>query len=522
MPVDPSIISGIQTPAPINPLQTLATVQNYQGNALRNQVMGAQLQSNQAQSQAVLQATDPTTGQTDWGKAQSILAQNPNAAYNAPAFAQQVQSMKSGQVKLDTDTQALAQKRAANVAQFGVSILTNPNATGTDYINGITNMVQNGQIDPQSGFTALQHAAPYLGDPAALKQYVTTGLANLPPEIQAQYVKPAIQAINTGGSTSIVATNPITGTPTVTGSLNNTLSPPEQVARIATVGPNGAPGTVPQSSLAPSVLLPPGSAAAAAGGGGNGRYPTAQTAAASAGAAPAAASATPVAPSGFIPTGLAPGVGQAADVAGTSSGQQLVADQQANATSGQRIYQLQSALTGLQNAGATGPGTATTNQIASFLQAQVPFGLGKYLPGVDPSKIQSYDEANKYLTQYASAKASALGGGTDAKLATTLSGNANTHISNLAAQDVVKANIGLERMGQAQQAAFAASGLPASQYTTFASKFGSTVDPRVFIADQLPPAQVATLVSKMSPTEQAQFKTQYNWAVQSGYINGPQ
>ncbi|MFM0638083.1 hypothetical protein PQQ63_15380 [Paraburkholderia metrosideri] len=532
MPIDPSIPLGAQAPTPINPLQTMATVQAYQGNALRNQVMGAQLQSNQAQSQAVLQATDPTTGQTDWGKAQSILAQDPQNAYNAPAFAQQVQQMKTGQVALDTNAQALAAKRMGVIAQIGVANLSNPNATPQDYVNGIVSAAQNGQIDPQSASTAIVHASQVLSDPQQFKTYLQNGLAALPPEIQAQYVKPAIQAINTGGQTNIVATNPISGAPTVTGSLTNTLSPSEQVARVPTVGANGAQGTVSQASLAPPSLLPPGTAPGAMSEGGNGRYPTAAPAA---GAVPAAGASTPGAapapastpaaaagPAGFLPTSLPPGVSQAADVAGTASGQQFADDQKANAGSGQRVYQLQSALTGLQNAGSTGPGTATMNNIKSFLLAQSPDWLKNHLPGVDPNQIQNYDEANKYLTQYADAKAASMGGDTAKQLATTLSGNASTHISNLAAQDVVKANIGLERMGQAQQAAFAASGLPTSQYTTFASKFGSTIDPRVFIADQLPPTQVMNIVSKMKPQEQAQFKNQYNWAVQNGYISGPQ
>lgn len=542
MPIDPSIPLGAQVPTPINPLQTMAQVQQYQGNALRNQVMGAGLAANQAQSQAVIGATDPTTGQVDWNQALTNLSQNPQGAYNAPAFAQQVQAMKTGQVGLDSATQKLAATHAAVGGQIALSVLAN-NGTPTDFINGVQQAVQDGRLDANSALVSLAHAAPTFSDQGSFQNYLKNGLASLPPEIQASLVKPTTSAVNTGGQTSFVATNPLTGAPTVTGSLANTLSPSDQVARIPTIAPNGAAGTVPQASLAPAALLPPATAAGAMPASGNGRYPTA---APTGGAAPAAATPAPGAPpvaatapaaapavtpspaaapagaAGFLPTSLPPGVAQAADVAGTASGQQFVADQQANATSGQRVYQLQSALTGLQNAGSTGPGTATTNQIASFLQAQVPFGLGKYLPGVDPSKIQSYDEANKYLTQYASAKAASLGGGTNEKLAVTLSGNASTHISNLAAQDVVKANIGLERMGQAQQAAFAASGLPTSQYTAFASKFGSTVDPRVFIADQLAPTQVMNLVSKMQPQEQAQFKNQYNWAVQNGYISGPQ
>jgi hypothetical protein len=516
MPVDASIPLGIQTPPQINPLAALSAVQGYRTNQLQQMALGAGIQANQAQSGAIQQNTDDS-GNVDWKGATAALAKNPAGAYNLPQFATTAQGLQAGQLGLDTGQQKLAATHAAVGGQIALSILQN-NGSPQDFINGVSQAVQDGRLDAKSAMVSIQHAAPSFSDPAAFQGYLKQGLASLPPELQASLQTPALSAVNTGGGTSFVAQNKLTGAPTVTGSVNNTLSPEARMVRVPTIGPNGAAGSVPQGSLAPADLLPPGAAPAQ---GGNGRYPGAGGAASGAPAVPGVA-ATPGAPAGFLPTSLAPGVAQAADVVGTDSGKQYVADQQANAGSGQRIYQLQSALTGLQGAGSTGPGTATTNQIASFLQSQVPFGLGKLLPGVDPSKIASYDEANKYLTQYASAKAASLGGGTDAKLATTLSGNASTHISGLAAQDVVKANIGLERLGQAQQDAFAASGLPAAQYTQFASKFGSTVDPRVFVADQMPPAKVAALVQKMNPKEQAQFKAQYNWAVQKGYINGPQ
>lgn len=510
MPVDPSIISGIQAPQSPNLLATLAGVQTLKTAGLQQNALAAQIQSNQAQSQAIQSNTD-SNGNVNWKGATSALAQNPAGGYNLPQFATTAQGLQTVQLGLDTGQQKLAATHAQVGGQIALSVLQN-NGTPQDFINGVSQAVQDGRLDPASAIVSIQHAAPSFSDPAAFSGYLKQGLASLPPELQASLQTPALSAVNTGGGTSFVAQNKLTGAPTVTGSVANTLSPEAQMARVPTIGPDGSAGSVSQGSLAPPNLLPPGAAGANAGG--NGRYPGAG----GSGAAPAATGA----PGGFLPTSLAPGVAQAADVAGTESGKQMVADQQANAGSGQRVYQLQSALTGLQGAGPTGPGTATTNQIASFLQSQVPFGLGKYLPGVDPSKIASYDEANKYLTQYAAAKAGAMGGGTDAKLATTLSGNASTHISGLAAQDVVKANIGLERMGQAQQDAFAASGLPAAQYTTFASKFGSTIDPRVFIADQMEPAKVAALVQNMNPKQQAQFKAQYNWAVQKGYINGPQ
>ena len=97
-----------------------------------------------------------------------------------------------------------------------------------------------------------------------------------------------------------------------------------------------------------------------------------------------------------------------------------------------RLYQLHSALSDLQALGptGTGPSAGTLNNVRSYLQS-LPV-VGQSL-GIDPSQVANYDTANKYLTAYAAARAGAHGGTTDNQLATTLSSNASTHISNLAA-----------------------------------------------------------------------------------------
>ncbi len=178
--------------------------------------------------------------------------------------------------------------------------------------------------------------------------------------------------------------------------------------------------------------------------------------------APSAASAVPGVQAFQMPSGQAggipgapmviaygPGQTAGATAAGDASAKQWGQLQASVGGSAGRIYQLQSALGDLQALGptGTGPSAGTLNNVRSYLQS-LPV-IGQSL-GVDPSKVASYDEANKYLTAYAAARASRFGGGTDQQLATTLSSNASTHISNLAAQDVVKANIGLERMDQSQ------------------------------------------------------------------------
>lgn len=213
---------------------------------------------------------------------------------------------------------------------------------------------------------------------------------------------------------------------------------------------------------------------------------------------------------------------QAANTAaGTGAGKQYVADSSAANGYASRMFTLNKALTGLQGAD-TGPGGNSVQGMRSFLLAQAPQSIQQYLPGVDPNKISSYDEANKYLTQYAIGKAGALGEGTDSKLATTLSGNASTSISNLAAQDVVKANMGLERMGQAQVMEFNKTGLPPSKYQTWSAQWNKQIDPRAFVWDSMDASKRAAAAKTMSPQQRQAFTQQYNWALQNKFIDGPQ
>ncbi|MDI3304647.1 MAG: hypothetical protein QJR04_25195 [Burkholderia multivorans] len=206
-------------------------------------------------------------------------------------------------------------------------------------------------------------------------------------------------------------------------------------------------------------------------------------------------------------------------VMGKRSADQLSADLDAAGGFQSRMFTLNKALTGLQHS-TTGPTSEDLNTAKSFLNMVSP-GIAKTL-GIDPNRIASYDEANKYLTQYAMAQASALGQGTDAKLATVLSGNANTHISNLAAQDVVRANIALERMKYALTDQFQKTGQPASKYSSWLAQANSRLDPTVFAWDSMLPAQKQAVAKKMTQQQKQAFTGQYNWAITNGYIPGPQ
>ncbi|MEX3555789.1 MAG: hypothetical protein VB131_04025 [Burkholderia gladioli] len=222
------------------------------------------------------------------------------------------------------------------------------------------------------------------------------------------------------------------------------------------------------------------------------------------------------------PPNVRPGLSaqdQAANsVMGKRSGDQYAGDLNAAGGMTSRLFTLDKALAGLQNS-TTGPHSDAINGAKSFFSMLAPDTTRAL--GIDPNRIASYDEANKYLTQFAVAQASALGQSTDTKLATILSGNASTRISNLAAQDVVRANIALERMKYALTSEFQKSGRSASQYSSWLAQANTRVSPGVFAWDSMTPDQKAKAAGGMNAQQKKAFTTQYNWALQNGYINGP-
>lgn len=184
-------------------------------------------------------------------------------------------------------------------------------------------------------------------------------------------------------------------------------------------------------------------------------------------------------------------------------------------TSAQRVFTLNKALTSLKGAD-TGPNSDWRNNVLSFAQGLAGEGV---IPGIDPEKIKNYDEANKYLIQYASQQAAGMGPGTDTGLATALSGNANTSISNLAAQDVVKANMALERMKQAQAAVFEKSGQPAQKFSGFSTNWNKNIDPVAFSVDLLDGKARKKYFSGLSKEKKQRFLESLKIGIQTGVID---
>ncbi len=221
---------------------------------------------------------------------------------------------------------------------------------------------------------------------------------------------------------------------------------------------------------------------------------------------------------GGLTANLSPAATAALSDTGHASSQAYASLKNDVGSSATRIFQLNKALTGLQGA-PTGPGTETVNHISSFLQAQAPEALKRFLPGVDVTQIKNRDEADKYLTAFASGQAGSFSPNTNEKLATALSANASTHISNLAAQDVVKANIGLERMKQAEAIAFQNSGIPAEKFSDWAVNWNKGTDPRAFIADQMSKKDRTDMINAMKPSEKTTFLNSVQSAIATGLVS---
>lgn len=504
MPLDTSIPLQAQAPQ-MNPLQQALQIAQFRAYNANGMAAQQQLAANRATSQAYQQSVDPTTGQLDTNKLSSLIAQNPDSAFNYAQTMRAVndarqsqQTYDRGQIGLSNDQLDSAQKHINWAYQTAGAIANNPNATTDDVMKALSVAIQNDQITPQIAAQALSDM-PASGAPkGALQQWAANHVAQASGAAQQLGIMlPKTGAVSNGGGTTFTNTSPVTGQVTPTAVVQNTVSPETAAQLVDVVNADGSHSKVPAAQVLqqtgmggvlPTQAQPQGGT----GSGGNGRYP-----------------------GGAFQTAPAAGTVEATQKANAAGGDMLVADQQSNAQSGTRINMLQNAQQALSSADSG----QKSEGLQNLRGALVTFGLASK---EQAGKVASYDEANKYLTQYAQNKAASFGHGTDSQLAAAMTGNGSTKISNLAAQDVVKVNIGLERMEQARMQAWQNSGLQPSQYAQWKSQFGSTMDPRVFIADQMDPAKVQSMVKSMNPKQQATFRTQYNWAVQNGYINGPQ
>ena len=429
------------------------------------------------------------------------------AATQATAFTPTVGTVDAGGNIITRDTNPLTSPGITNAAPIKKGFTPAEQVT---QVKGPVDAKGQPTVIPQAQY-AQEHGLGDLNQGGGQSQSPFANGGRLPPAL----LNPNRQQVAappppTGAGSSGVAAP--AATPTAAGSATPVAAP--------------APGTPQYISHADQRFPAPG---------GVGAQPPAQAVSAQPGApaaSPAPGGVLAAAPSQYgqpMVVGLGPGQTAGATAAGDASAKQWAALQSSVGGSSGRIYQLNSALGDLQHAGPTGPSSGTINNMKSYLLS-LPV-VGQNL-GIDPNQVASYDMANKYLIGYAAARAGRFGGTTDSQLATTLSSNASTHISGLAATDVVKANIGLERADQAQMAGFQngldpVTGQPTGQQFTpdqfadYSARWNTAHDLRAYVADKLSPQQFGTMVSGMSPADQARFQQTFNSGIAQGLIDPP-
>jgi len=492
MPLDPSIPLGVKVPDPFSalqqPIQTAATLQGLRQNQTR-------LNANQAISDAYRQSVDPNTGEVDFGRLQALASQNGAGAF-LPEFMGQIAQQRNSQLQYDTGKLDLAMKQQQGIRGMIGSLAVDPNLGKTDMSSTIAQQVvsavQNGLL-PQD--QAVRELKSIPADPALQAGWVRNHLLNsLSGEAKLRALMPTTQAINTGGATNIVAIDPMTGQPTVTGTMQNTVSPDTLAQNVEVVDPNTGAHYV----ITKGQQLAGQAGAQGQGQGYSGRYQQ--------GGVP-----------GGLQTSLGPGQQSALTAQGSSSNTAAQDLHNAAADAPMRLNLLQQARDSLAGIN-TGPGSDWRNTAKSFFNAMSP-DLAKKIGWT--GDVQNYDEFKKILTNYASSVSGSLGSGTDARLNAAITGNANPGISKMANEDILAKTMAAEKMRAAQDYAFQNSGLTTDKFNQWQSQWNKNVNPDAFVFTSMSPAQQQSFLKRQSPAQLAKFKSDLGNLVRAGLIQMP-
>lgn len=264
-----------------------------------------------------------------------------------------------------------------------------------------------------------------------------------------------------------------------------------------TVGPNNQPGYLgPQSAPLNATPLPVARPIAANGTGGVGpttvreMTPSEQV-----------ASRFP----NFVPSGPAPGVAGAQAAVGEQSGKDYAIDLARAKNFQADLYPMNRVLEILKAQGpqAFGQGTDALNTVKN--------AIATWLPNVDPKTVESvsdFEQAKKYLVQAARVNGNTA---TNDQLAASFEGNPDTKMTGATIENVIKSNIALRRMQQAQTLLFGQQNLPPDQYSKWISKNQNVLDPRAFGFDIMDGDARLKLLKSMATQDNAG-----NWIAKKG------
>lgn len=198
---------------------------------------------------------------------------------------------------------------------------------------------------------------------------------------------------------------------------------------------------------------------------------------------------------------FATGPGYDEQVTAKTSQDRLASDTNLAANYANNVFPQTQALALLGRGMTTGPTTDLLNTAKGWASG-VARSMGYTGPISDD--VASYDALHKWLSQIVAGNPVAQG--SDARLAATLAGNANTGIHELASADMLKAGIALMRMNATASSEWASNPAIRAQYgyyTNYLRDFNKTVDPRAFAWDMYNPAQKKDLLADIDKHDEA-------------------
>ncbi len=456
-----------------NPLEMVSGFANLQNTLNQNKLFQQQFQTNKAVSDIYKRAVKPD-GTVDMNLIRDEVSKNPDAAYGLEQVFKGAQGLQQGQIATNSAQVDLARK---NIETFG-SYFTpfenkvdkdgKPNASVSDVMTAAAKAITAGHVDPK---VVTQFLADMPSDdsqiPAWIKQKHLQFL-DTQSRFNAMHPAPTMQPLPGGGVAPFVM--PQSGQvqqvgPTIPGAP----SPTTQY-----VDPSGTPRYFGNQAANP--YAPGGAQSGQQGQPG-------------------------MAPGGNIagiPAGMSPAAQAASQKSGGDSADQMAALRSEVGGSANRILQLQNASTALEGAW-TGKGSQKIQDLRSLLVT-----TGFVTPAL-ADKVKNFDEAKKYMLASMLSRGAGLGINTNEKLAALSGASANTDISQLAAKDIIRTTIGLEKAQQAQYAAFQKTGLPAEQFADWATNWNGSRDLRAYPLMQKPAAERVKFIEALKPAEKARI-----------------
>jgi hypothetical protein len=394
------------------------------------------------------------------------------------------QAVQANQMKLATERFGLINNAAS-------SLLSDPDLGNKDITPKLWDVL--GRLTKGDAMTA-QHAVQFMQelptDPARQRQAIqNVHSQTLDAWQKGKAYLGETQGVDTGGGTKFIRAPAFGGNspPQDLGYIPNTLQPGEKIPQGDPSQPNYGAKNFVGGTGNPAIQPPPG-------------YPQAPQATApqqplrgivasslrrQAPPMPQSAPPNPVAQRVGAPVMSDLPAGTEATFKGAADA--LVAARDAAATYGQRVNPLRQALPIINGMSEKdiGPTSEKWNQIKSTVQT---LGGGKLL-GIDPDKIADFNELKKYLNQYSSQAAAALGPRTNEGLAAAVTSNPNVNMDKLSLADLTKTAFGVERARQAGvlefEDALRRKEVVPGQFGTFMAHWGTEADPRGFVYDLL-------------------------------------